>query len=533
MAFDGYLGGSGDWLVSSATLQHGIEKRDFTVAAWVYRVAGYSGTFWYSNGSVGANFGVGVTNFSGGSWFIWCSGGYNFDATISTGVWTHLAVVRRNGTFYGYVNGVLEPTTRTVSQALTTNVSQYVGGGDSGTYAGRVYIQEFGLWTTDLTDREVKSLAMRKACSTQQPSKLTLYVPLSGRYGKNLAAFAPGRPLIFTRGNAGTTFYQDAPVTYAPRPAHPRHRNRGAATVTVADLAGTVAITFSHTGAIVGQAVIDASAALAFAASSAVTGVGVSAGSSALTFIPAATGVGSAVVSGSSTMTFVVTSTLDATGVVSGSSALAFASTSTLVGTAVTSGSSAITFSSTSSLSAYVDVSGSVALTFSSSSALVGKGVVTASSTITFASSSALVGQGVISGSSSLTFTASGSTSTIATLLGSASLAFTSSAALVGIGVSAASSAIAFTPTGEVSGVAVSEGSSTLTFSVSADLVGTASLSGDVEFTFHAHAHPDDGVPWYAECVPPYLVLTTDYVVVSELSDSISTESVLSRESPS
>ena len=100
-------------------------------------------------------------------------------------------------------------------------------------------------------------------------------------------------------------------------------------------------------------------------------------------------------------------------------------------------------------------------------------------------------------------------------------------AALVGIGVSAASSAIAFTPTGEVSGVAVSEGSSTLTFSVSADLVGTASLSGDVEFTFHAHAHPDDGVPWYAECVPPYLVLTTDYVVVSELSDSISTESVL------
>lgn len=526
MAFDAYNGSSGNWLASSA-FRHGIEKQDFSVATWIYRVAGYSGTFWYSNGSVGSNFAVGLTNFSGGSWFIWCSGQYNFDTSITTGVWTHLAVVRRNGTFYGYVNGVLEPTSRTVSQAVTDNSIQYIGGGEGGSYTSRSYLQEFGLWTTDLTHREVRSLAMRKACSTQQPAKLAIYLPLSCRYGKILDSVRPAFPLTFTAQNGSATYYQDAPVTYFPRKTYPRHLNRGAVTVTVVDISGTVTVTFSPTGAIVGQGVVATSSTVAFAPLGTIVGLADLSTSSSVNFTPTATGVGLADLSSSSSVVFTPTATITGLADLTSSSVLTFTSAASLDGLAELASSTSLSFAAVASLAASVDLAASSTLTFSASSDLVGLGSVSASSAFAFDSASALTGFAVVQGSSLVMFAGTGTTFGSATFSGSASLAFVPTATVSGVGVAVGSSALSFVSTGDVVGILDLSGSVSATFTVTSSLYAIGVVSGSCTVTFTTNAHPDAGTRWYAECTPDFLLLTTFVCVVSEFPSTIETESVL------
>lgn len=150
MAFNGYNAGSGNSLMSSATLAHGIGSGDFAVAGWVYRVLGYSSTFLYMNGSLGSTFAVQVADGALGRFAVWCAGTYRFDSTVPTGAWTHLAVVRRSGLIYGYVNGVQEATTITNSISLGTDY-QYV--------AGREYVADLALWSEGPSAAEIAALA--------------------------------------------------------------------------------------------------------------------------------------------------------------------------------------------------------------------------------------------------------------------------------------------------------------------------------------------------------------------------------------
>lgn len=520
MAFDGYYGGIGNWLASTTTFNHGIEKQDFSVAAWVYRVAAYDTTFFYNNDALGSTFGVGVTNSIGTSWFIWCSGSYSFNTSVPTGVWTHLAVTRRKGIFYGYFNGRQETTTHTISQTVASNVTQYIG-------YGRVCLQEFGLWSTSLTDREIKLLAMRKSCSTQRPSKLLLYVPLSGRYGKNLNSFAPGRLLTFTSQNGSATYYQDAPVTYFPRKTYPRHLNRGAVTVTVVDISGTVTVTFSPTGAIVGQGVVATSSTVTFSPSGTIVGLADLSTSSSVNFTPTATGVGLADLSSSSSIVFTPTATITGLADLTSSSTLAFTPAASVVGLLDLSSSTSLSFATVASLAASVDLAASSTISFSASSDLIGIGAISSSSSLTFAPSASVVGLAIVAGSSSVVFSGTGTPFGSATFSGSTAITFVPTAAIVGQGASSGSSTLTLTSTGEIVGIVDLSGSLSVTFSATSALFAVGVIAGSSTLTFTTNSHPDEGIRWYAFCVPDYLQLVTYVSLQSELLSILEAESVL------
>jgi hypothetical protein len=129
-----YFDGTGDYLVTpaSSALALATNAADFTIECWVY-----------NNGGAGSQYGRGICVYypSGGYgtnrlMFRLIAGGDRINvyllanssaefggsgtdgtATITIGAWTHVALVRKTGVFYVYVNGVLDITVSSSSSA--------------------------------------------------------------------------------------------------------------------------------------------------------------------------------------------------------------------------------------------------------------------------------------------------------------------------------------------------------------------------------------------------------------------------------
>jgi hypothetical protein len=123
-----YFDGTGDWLVSYGNVP--IGTANCTIEAWIYPIftgAGLYGAFCTGPGGTTANLRFGVyTNqlyldISGAGVFI------STGATISSNAWTHIAVTRNNGTWYGFINGTQIGSTTTQGTASVTGTERFVG----------------------------------------------------------------------------------------------------------------------------------------------------------------------------------------------------------------------------------------------------------------------------------------------------------------------------------------------------------------------------------------------------------------------
>lgn len=89
------------------------------------------------------------------------SGGYEQDsnASIATGIWTHVALTYDGTCFQIYINGAKDGTC--ISQALDSGSSSYaavIGSYDSSSFNFDGYIDELAIWGSGLSDQQVLSL---------------------------------------------------------------------------------------------------------------------------------------------------------------------------------------------------------------------------------------------------------------------------------------------------------------------------------------------------------------------------------------
>ena len=137
-----YFDGNGDYLVTpnNSALALATNASDFTIDCWVNN-GGFSGSqygrgicVYYPQASYGSNRlmfrlsnGVNRINLylldSSGAQF--GNSGADGAAIIPVGVWTHLALVRRSGVFYVYVNGLIDITVSSSSAPASIPFTSY------------------------------------------------------------------------------------------------------------------------------------------------------------------------------------------------------------------------------------------------------------------------------------------------------------------------------------------------------------------------------------------------------------------------
>lgn len=209
--------------------------------------------------------------------------------------------------------------------------------------------------------------------------------------------------------------------------------------------------------------------------------------------------IGLLTASGSSSLGFHVSSSaITGLGAVVATTSLSFSSVAATVGVGVIAGSSLTSFLATSEVVSFGTVSGSAAFSFYGSGLLVGLADLSAAFGLTFGSSALITGIAETSGSTGFSFSIVTDLSLVGELAGTTNLSYSASANLLGI--------------------AESSGSSTFGFSLTSTIVGTSVLSGISTFSFVLHAHPDQGVPWIADCSPDSLILVLECVTITELT---------------
>jgi hypothetical protein len=217
VAFDGYNGGSGNWLASGSTLAHGIGTGDFTIAGWWYPIA--TSIDHVIGMSIGARASANsVTLQLSGSDLKFrafgSDGNYTFNTVLSLNAWVHLAVRRSGTTITGWVNGVQEATTWSgyalgSGSIATGNV--YVNGAPSA-FVGKSHAAEVAVWSSALSAGDLLALARTWSPWFIAPSTRKLWLPLGGLYGRNVTPLTGA--LAFTGQNGAITYVEHPPIMY-------------------------------------------------------------------------------------------------------------------------------------------------------------------------------------------------------------------------------------------------------------------------------------------------------------------------------
>jgi hypothetical protein len=165
LSFDG----SNDY-VRIPSFSHNIGTGDFTFSAWVYprRVTtNYEGVM--SVGSFAPNMTVdsGATNQWGGFW----GSGLASGSVLSTNTWYFLVMQREGTTVRFYRNGVVEPTTHTVSTSMSNTTFQ-IGANGTGTGLCDCIIDEVRVYTRALSAAEIMRLYQLGSTSGFIPSHI-------------------------------------------------------------------------------------------------------------------------------------------------------------------------------------------------------------------------------------------------------------------------------------------------------------------------------------------------------------------------
>lgn len=156
---------------------------DFTISAWVNPIS-LSGTIneFYIAGNYGASNTTGVEiNGYNGKFGCYCSSGATFfsTATLSTGVWTHVAATRQAGTISLYLNGVFD-SSATRSGSIGTSRNWCIGNGPDYTAGHGGLIDSVMAHTRALNPNEIAMLARRRGIAYDMMPMPMLYSEQAG-----------------------------------------------------------------------------------------------------------------------------------------------------------------------------------------------------------------------------------------------------------------------------------------------------------------------------------------------------------------
>ena len=159
-----YFDGTNDSLSIESDAQMDFGTADFTIEGWIYPtdITHERHLPIIQNGNSAANnyydWRLYFNNHGYGSSLIWfdaeCGGdnpGVESKTAVNTYVWTHIAVTRQSGTFKIFVNGVLEDTDASSSNAIDTDRGSYIEMGfndlgSSGDTFYKGYYQDFRIY---------------------------------------------------------------------------------------------------------------------------------------------------------------------------------------------------------------------------------------------------------------------------------------------------------------------------------------------------------------------------------------------------
>ena len=127
-------------------------------------------------------------------------------ANISTGVWTHVCA-RLNASYDAslYVNGVSDAWSSSVGTVPSVTTTEYLNRGPTFTTPFLGDVAEIGIWNANLSDGEIKSLAMGVRPLRVRPSNLKRYRPfldntnciMSNTVATGVAPSASTHPRVF------------------------------------------------------------------------------------------------------------------------------------------------------------------------------------------------------------------------------------------------------------------------------------------------------------------------------------------------
>jgi hypothetical protein len=147
----GYFDGTGDGLVVGNNANLDLTTGDFTVECWFYTTSygAIRPLVYRFNGNAGSRSDLqyAIALSSGGNLTMApYQGTTNFDITFTSvplNQWNHCALVRTGNTVYGFLNGVRNATSQSVTGAINTStwstyIGTYVEGGATSTYFGYI-----------------------------------------------------------------------------------------------------------------------------------------------------------------------------------------------------------------------------------------------------------------------------------------------------------------------------------------------------------------------------------------------------------
>jgi len=168
---------SSHFLDTESAFSHGVGSGNWTVSLWVKPESKPAADVycWAINGP---NPGLYIRSSANDKFGCNFGGLRDFNAAISTGVWTHLAVRRTGTSLEGYINGVKEGTTHTVSGSMADDVALEIGGDGAGGSTFDGLIEDAAFWSTALRSAEIASLAAGRLRAWHFSQSLKGYWPL-------------------------------------------------------------------------------------------------------------------------------------------------------------------------------------------------------------------------------------------------------------------------------------------------------------------------------------------------------------------
>ena len=114
-----YFDGSGDFLSIPSNAAFAYGTGDFTVECWVYKVSSATMAILDSNTGSAGTFGFSISSTQILGYQTWGTA-FTFTHTLALNSWQHIAFVRRSGSLYLYVNGILIDSTLALQNFVST-----------------------------------------------------------------------------------------------------------------------------------------------------------------------------------------------------------------------------------------------------------------------------------------------------------------------------------------------------------------------------------------------------------------------------
>lgn len=159
-----YFNGTTDYLTTNATSALNIGSGDVTIEAWIYLSSYAANAYWVIDQSSNPRVSMAINSTGKLTSIGWFAVVYTSTSSVSLNTWTHVALVRQSGTWYGYINGASAGGSATDSTNYNSTAAPQIGDNSDGRNYFNGYISNL---------RVVKGTAVYTTAFTPSTTPLT------------------------------------------------------------------------------------------------------------------------------------------------------------------------------------------------------------------------------------------------------------------------------------------------------------------------------------------------------------------------